>query len=357
MNFFDFFVNMIFAPVVIIFGLYGNLAGLVVLTHGKIKKIGPTYIYRFLFIVDTLCLTQCLVAYMKFAYSIDLSILDGPISCKLLYFIGYSLDAISPYLLVYISVEKYIAITYPFKSSILRSRKNQFKFLAVMIIFNGLLYLEVPFYFDVINIDLNVTVLSNRNRTVDTYFVCAFKNYTEQLVTSYIDLINRLCVPLILMTCFSILLINAIFKSRRRIVSNTSNENRQLKRDIRFAVTSFSMNLLFFALNLPISVVFFVPGIIGINIVYFSSFYFYFITYAINFYVMIATNSLFRKEFLSLYVDRKGEARKKMNKISDYKIERSIKKSAQQSIITRERKKEFEMKTLKNDSTGMASIQ
>ena len=143
MNIVDYFVYKIFAPLVVLFGLYGNLIGLVIMARKAIRKIGPLYIYRFLFIVDTLCLTQCLVAYMKYAQSIDLTVGYGFFSCKLTFFIGYVLDAISPYLLVYVSLEKYIAIAYPAKSSILRSETNQLISLAVLLTFNSLLYIEV----------------------------------------------------------------------------------------------------------------------------------------------------------------------------------------------------------------------
>ena len=108
-------------------------------------------------------------------------------------------------------------------------------------------------------------------------------------------------MPLTLMTCFSSLLVSAIFKSRQRVASNTSNENTRLKQDIRFAVTSFAMNLIFFILNLPVSLVYLLPGAIGSDILYFLAFYFYFISYAINFYIMISTNRIFREQYFSLY--------------------------------------------------------
>lgn len=270
-----------------------------------------------------MCLTQCFVAYMKYAHSIDLTVWYGFFSCKLTFYIGYVLDAISPYLLVYISVEKYISITYQAKSSILRSKRNQLIFLTLLVTFNDLLYIEVPFYYDVIKQDLNFS-----NQTVTSVYKCTFLSYSEQLTSSYIDLVNRLMVPLALMVCFSSLLISAIFKSRRRVASSSSNENTQLKRDVRFAVTSFSMNLLFFILNMPVSLIYFFPDAIGSNIVYFSTFYFYFISYAINFYIMIGTNRLFRQEFFSLYTDLKANNSNQMNGITKTRKNNSMELTA-----------------------------
>ncbi len=59
MNEIDFFVNYIFAPIVLAIGLTGNSLGISVLIKSKkLNKIGPILIYKFLFISDTFYLLQ-----------------------------------------------------------------------------------------------------------------------------------------------------------------------------------------------------------------------------------------------------------------------------------------------------------
>ncbi len=108
---------------------------------------------------------------------------------------------------------------------------------------------------------------------------------------------------------FSALLVATIFRSRRRVanaVSSTNNNDmKRLKRDIKFAISSFSMNLLFIILNLPLSLMNLSIGQ-SLTDVYLTVYLFYF-SYGCNFYCMLATNSIFRNEFTSLFIRRKKQ--------------------------------------------------
>ena len=69
------------------------------------------------------------------------------------------------------------------------------------------------------------------------------------------DLVNCVLVPFFLMILFSSLLILSIFKIRRNVhLNNTNREHKRLKKDIKFATSLLSMNLLFILLNLPIEI-------------------------------------------------------------------------------------------------------
>jgi hypothetical protein len=62
------------------------------------------------------------------------------------------------------------------------------------------------------------------------------------------------------MFLFSSLLIGYIFKSSFRInLNNSEREKKRLNKDIKFAITSLSMNLLFMILNFPIEIYDFFP--------------------------------------------------------------------------------------------------
>jgi hypothetical protein len=71
-----------------------------------------------------------------------------------------------------------------------------------------------------------------------------------------------------------------------------------LKRDIRFAISSLSMNLLFVVLNLPLSVLNLLTGQ-SLTSIYLTVYLFY-LSYGINFYVILITNSIFRNEVFAL---------------------------------------------------------
>ncbi len=50
----NFFLNYVFAPVVLILGLIGNPIGLIVVGRKKMGKIGPVLVYKFLFTLHLL---------------------------------------------------------------------------------------------------------------------------------------------------------------------------------------------------------------------------------------------------------------------------------------------------------------
>jgi hypothetical protein len=203
------------------------------------------------------------------------------IGCKIFYFFNYGLDALSPWCLVYISVEKYVSIAYPAKRFIFKRKKNQLIYLVVLILFNIIYHINILISFDFENND-NITN-------------CYFINNEWQNIDSFMDLTNAVLAPFLLMFCFSILLIAAIFKSRNKIyLNNSKREAKRLRKDIKFAISLLIMNLLFLILILPVDIENFLPNFPNI---YYILYYVSFISYAINFYIIFFTNSLFRKEF------------------------------------------------------------
>ncbi len=70
------------------------------------------------------------------------------------------------------------------------------------------------------------------------------------------------------------------------------------------------MNLLFALLNLPVEIYFFLPYY---SDTYTFLLYIFFISYAINFYILLITNSLFRNEFYSLFYKKKERIQKNLD--------------------------------------------
>ena len=131
MNVIDFFVYYIFAPVVLGIGLIGNSLGITVLVKSKkLKKIGPILIYKFLFISDTFYLLQIMIIYFGYGFSLDLTILSN-LSCQIYIYFNYAFSAFSPWLLVYILIERFISIVHPTKRFMLRKKLNQIIYIII----------------------------------------------------------------------------------------------------------------------------------------------------------------------------------------------------------------------------------
>jgi len=94
------------------------------------------------------------------------------------------------------------------------------------------------------------------------------------------------------------MLVFAVFKSSARVGQTINQQNRR-KRDIRLAINCLFMNFTFILLQTPTTVVFFLPNAFS-GVMFFLTTYLFYMSYGINFYVLLVCNSLFRDEFLKL---------------------------------------------------------
>lgn len=294
MNSFDFFVIFIFPPIILIVGLSGNLIALLVLIREKLKKIGTRHIFIYLFLSDTVYLLQLIINYLGYGFGLDLSTISS-LSCQIYVYFNYSLGAISPWLLIYISLEKFVSIKWPDHRLILKNKLYQKFFFLLVLIFNLLYYLPIPFFYTLIEYKTNKTDYL-------TKYGCEFKDYRSQKITSYMDLINRGTVPILLMIVLSIMLIYYIKTSSKRVISDFNHkENKIHNRNIRFSITSVYINIFYMALNLPLLIDIFIPNYYE-SIEFLFFFYLYYLSYAFNFYIILVTNRFFRKQSKILFL-------------------------------------------------------
>jgi len=293
MNALDWFVNYLMGPLVLVTGLVGNMTAVVVFFKGKnIQKIGPVLIYKILFIYDIFYILQILF-YILFEYEIYIINLSK-LSCKLFYYFSYQGDSISPMLLVYISVEKYIAIAFPTKRSILARKTNQIIYFIGLFIYCSVYAIIIPYTYDLL--EYNQT---DSNGINSSYIFCGYINYEAQLTATLVDNINREIIPGLLMIVFSCLLLAVVFRSRSRVVSSTRNQKR-LKRDLKLAMNCFFMNFVFILIMTPVSISQFFPDLSNLENLNKLTVYVFFICYGINFYVLLVCNSLFREELFRI---------------------------------------------------------
>lgn len=307
------YIYLLLIPIILLVGLIGNITGLFVIKRKRLKKIGPRNIYLYLFCMDTMYLIQIIMPFLLFAFNIDMSTFNQ-FSCKLYQYLNYSLDTQSSMLLVYISFERLILIKYPTRVLILRKNNIQFVYFLTVFIYNLIFYLPIPFYYKLQPTMVNNTTTTNNNNSTEYVMYCTFISLNSQLILGNMDLINRVLIPLILMIAFSSVLINHIYKSRLRIFNNNNNNNdltrqynrnnRCFQRDLKFAITSISLNLFYVLFNLPISIAAFFPNYY-LYFTYPTFLILFYFSYTINFYIILITNSLVRNEFIKMLTFRK----------------------------------------------------
>ena len=285
------FVKYIFPIIILLSGIVGNFFGCVVMWRKQLEKIGPQITYKLLFISDTLYLLQILVPYIQFSFGLSV-ILESELLCKICNYFNFSLAVISPMLVSFISIDRYISIKYPAKRFSFRTAKTQIIFYLIVVVYNSVYYLPVYFLVELKTVTTNTT-------TNKTSLACQVDSQSHSLIF-LMDTLNRVVLPFALMLVSTILLIHEIFKSRTRIVENfLAEENKTFYHEIRLATTSICLNLIYILLNLPISLIDLFPSIYNFNrYIYF--YYLFYFSYAMNAYILLITNTLFQNEFFIL---------------------------------------------------------
>ena len=292
----EFFVYYLMIPLAQLIGIFGNGIGLLVFSRKSMSKIGPIHAYRYLLIADSAYLIQMFDPYFNNILGKSLSS-SSDLACRITSYIVYSSVAISPMLVVYISVEKLISIKYPAKRFMLRKKDKQLLYLLIIIAFNFILFSPVPFF-----LENKISFSNTTNRTT-----CSFKDNFAQTLIQSLFLVNKI-VPFLLMSTCSILLIISVFRLRQRIEQNflsTSkshlNESKRFKKDIRLAFTSILMNVIYLLLNIPVAVVLITPSLSSDYFLVFSLIYLFYFSFSLNFYLILFSNNLTRKELRSLF--------------------------------------------------------
>ena len=287
----SYFVIYLMAPIIFIFGLVGNLLGLLVLLRKNLAKIGPRIMYRFLLMMDIINLLSIIVNYLNSVCNFNLQIMST-YSCKFYWYLILLVGPIPPYILLYISVEKIIATKYPTRKYFLRKTETQIIYFSILICFNIAYNLITFFILEIIQIP------PSQNNSTSLIDICYTNDYELYKIGNWMDIVNRVILPTVLMILTSIIFLNSIWNLNQRIAQNFGT-NQNLKKQISRIVSLIILNISYIIFSLPVSIVGFY--FMFNDIEFLASYYLKMIAYSISFYIILFTNSLFRKEFLSIF--------------------------------------------------------
>ncbi len=97
------------------------------------------------------------------------------------------------------------------------------------------------------------------------------------------------------------LLIKSIFGSRNRIEENfLAEQNRKFYKEIKLSFSSILVNLIYIFTQFPSTITYYYPQYFSYD-VYVLGGYLSSLNYALNFYILLFTNSLFREKFLKIF--------------------------------------------------------
>ena len=142
------FVYYILPIAVITIGLPANLFALSMFIRNgkKLDKIGPLFMYRLMFGIDTTFLFSAPI-FLFLGRGFQLSFyLISDLSYKLYFYIIYASFTFSPLILLYISLNRFISIKYYAKRMLLKKSKYQYWYVFCFVLFNFIY--NIPAYFE-----------------------------------------------------------------------------------------------------------------------------------------------------------------------------------------------------------------
>ena len=281
--------------VISLIGLITNSISLIIFSRKRFQiTIFSTY-FRFYILFETINLIFPINKMFELNFQMYF-ILISDICCKLRRFFANCNYAITPWFLVIISLDRFLSIAYPTK--FLHRKKPIFQILisSFIIGFNFVLY--TPFWF----FYLKETIKNGTNQTIIVSYECI----SPFSWLKFINIVQQFIIPFSLMFLFTLLTIRTVFNSRE---SSSNNSVIAKSKDIKFAISSITINILFILSNSPYFIIILINDYSGVfsnkayifDFLYSLTYFFFYFNSIITFFANYFSNSMFKKEFNAFF--------------------------------------------------------
>ena len=304
-------------PLISTISVIANILSFLTFSRKKFQNTVFSIYFRFSLFFDILsAITIPINKLLEFNFSIYFRDYNDSL-CKFRYYFIYVLIPISGWILVIVSIDRFVNMAYPNRFLFKNKQSFQITVCTVIFIFNLAYYSPLLSYFIKIN-----TIFNNSTNKTTYSFKCTNYGYPTDLL----NIMNTTIVPFSLMFLFTFLTLKTLFKSRRK---NNQIRNDQIKkRDVRFTKTSIALNIIFLLFNLPYGVFsililrykkFTGPDLEHLlySIVYIT----YYSSFGSVFFINLKVNSIFRKEFMKMVLMRKDSMKTANSTIATGKSE------------------------------------
>ena len=290
--------KLICVPIIV--GLIFNTISLVVFSRKTFQNTIFSTFFR------CLCVSDIITLLFRIEYLFNYEVADFRSNsihlCKIIYYFVYMIPSFSIWVLVVISIDRFLSIVYPTRFLFRKLKRNQILALFLVFIFQSIYWLPVPFL-AYISINNGTT-----NETVSYY--CEYGTITVDIM----DLFYSSLFPLFLMFISTSLTLKTIFRSRMKSQNNHQQQNQSAikPKDIKFAISSISLNVFFFIFNIPLTVYSLIHNFFKLESEFKELLYsvcelLFHVNYSTLFFVSYYFNSIFRKEFLRLIKELKSK--------------------------------------------------
>ena len=272
------------SPVFLILGIGGNLLSIVVLSRPGLRKSATSVFLIALAVADSLLLlTGLLKHWLVFLIETDIRDINDS-SCKIHVMLTYVAKYMTRWILVCVSIERFIAVLFPTHHKRLFTRTKAIIIVAIMSVFFFLVCLQMYVMFG-----KDIDGACNVRIVYDNYWLSVWQQ---------IDMIISSLLPFIIMTGATVSIAVKLFIIK---TPDGSNKVTSLTRSL------LAVNLVFLITTMPQGVVyamgrtFYLKPLKTIWIVHFTTGMMVYVNSSVNFYLYVLTGRRFRLAFIALF--------------------------------------------------------
>jgi hypothetical protein len=228
-------------PAITLVGLITNSFSLIIFSRKRFQNtIFSTY-FRIYLVFETVNLILPINKMFELNLNMHLSLISN-FFCKLRHFLAFSNYSIAAWLLAVISLDRYLSIAYPAKYII--RKKPLFQKLTCCFIIGYNYFMYIPYWFFYIK----ETETNQTNQTS----IYSYKCVPPGIWIEILNFFQQFLTPFSFVFLFTSLTIRTVFISRK---ASSNNSSITKSKDIKFAISSIVVNIIFILFNSPYFIV------------------------------------------------------------------------------------------------------
>lgn len=238
-------IIIITSPILLLVGTVGNIVSLLVLLRKNMRKRSTYNYLAILSIADTCVLYFGLLQYyLEEGYGYTIVSSWG---CKLLHMIKFTVTDYSVWLIIAVTVERYIATVYPLHTAVMCTQKRAALVMSAMLIM--LMIINSHFLFSVKSVTIAIDG--------DIYTQCRGLDMYDAFITNiwpFIDAVIYSVVPFIIIVVLNTVIIVKVKKTHKYIMGVGSAPPREMVCDIRLTTMLLLISFVFLITTVPVNV-------------------------------------------------------------------------------------------------------
>lgn len=270
----------------------GSIFSLVIFSRRAFEKSSIGFYCRLLAFFDLYVLIVMVLVGVGQIIGVQI-IASTDIGCQVSFFLGTAVSPIQGWILIVFSIDQLIAVSMTDRFGFVKKPWFKYSISIFIFLFNCAIY--SPTF-----------IFVRSTKMVFGNVTAAYRCDSLAPVVSIIYLAEASFIPFFIMIIITFQIVRILIRSRNRTLVqpfNSSNSKTLRRRDFKFAFNSVILNMLFIILTTPLIVYYLVPikDFILSNLFNTACFVFFYLNYALHFWVHLIVNAYFRNELLVLF--------------------------------------------------------